>query len=282
MHVQGRNILFQGETIQVSKLDEGFVELCFNRRDAAINKLDRLTIDEWREATKLIAGTPGVRGVLMTSAKEVFIVGADIDEFGALFRLPHEEMVAVNLHTNDVITSFEDLAVPIVAAINGVALDGVALDGGLEVALTAALRVMSTSAQVGLPEVNLGLLPGAGGTLRLPRVPSPAVAIDRVAHGKPSKAAAAKEAGVVDEVCASEALRETALALLRKAADGDMDWRARQQKKRVPVALDADAPHALFTAAKARVAAGGARHQPAALAALEMMEQAAGRDCADA
>ncbi|MGH8831966.1 MAG: enoyl-CoA hydratase-related protein [Polaromonas sp.] len=269
--------MFQGETIQISKLDEGFVELCFDRRGATVNKLDKLTTDEWREATKIIAGTPGVRGVLLSSAKDAFIAAADINEFGAMIKRSPEEMMAANLRTNDVVTAFEDLPIPTVAAINGFALGN-----GLEVALSAALRVMSTAAQVGLPEVNLGLVPCAGGTVRLPRVAGASVAIEWIAYGKPSKSAAAKEAGVVDEVCAPEALRETTLAVLRKAAVGEIDWRARQAQKRQPLPIGADEVRALFEPAKAKVAASSPKHQPAALAAVELMEQAAGKDRAEA
>ncbi|MCY1166405.1 Fatty acid oxidation complex subunit alpha [compost metagenome] len=269
--------MFQGETIQISKLDEGFVELCFDRRGATVNKLDKLTTVEWREATKIIAGTPGVRGILVTSAKDAFIAAADINEFGATIKLLPEEMMAANLRTNDAVKAFEDLPIPTVAAINGFALGN-----GLEVALSAALRVMSTAAQVGLPDVSLGVVPGAGGTVRLPRVAGALVAIEWIAYGKPSEAAAAKEAGVVDEVCAPEALRETALAVLRKAAAGEIDWRARQAQKRQPLPLSADEVRALFEPAKAKVAASSPKHQPAALAAVELMEQAAGKDRAGA
>src|SRR5438105_8467162 len=176
MTTRRRTMLFQGETIQLTKLDEGFVELCFDRRDAAINKLDQLTISEWREATERIAASPDVRGVLVTSGKDVFIVGADINEFGATFKLPPAELRAGFVRSNAVASAFEDLAIPTVVAINGFALGG-----GLEMTLSAALRVTSTAVQVGLPEVKLGLFPGLGGTVRMARVAGPAVAIDWIA-----------------------------------------------------------------------------------------------------
>ena len=254
----------------MSALDEGFVELCFDGRGASINKMDQKMSGELAEAVHILAGMAELRGVLMTSAKDVFIVGADINEFNALFKLPAEQMIAANYCSNEPINAFEDLAVPSVAAINGYALGG-----GLEMALSAVYRVMSTTAQIGVPEVNLGLYPGAGGTVRLPRVSSAQVAIDWISSGKPSKAGAALEAGVVDETCAPEALRETALGLLRRAAAGALDWRAHRERKRRPLALTAEQVAAIFGLAKTRVAASSAKHQPAALAAVEMMEQAA-------
>ena len=275
--IEEGHILFRGETIQLSRIDEGFVELRFDRSDVAINKLDQLTIKEWQAATELIAASADLRGVLVTSGKAMFIVGADINEFGAMFKLPAEKLSAANLRSNVVANAFEDLPVPTVAAINGFALGG-----GLEMTLSAALRVMSNTAQVGLPEVKLGLYPGLGGTVRMVRVAGPAVAIDWISTGKPHKADAALQAGVVDEICAPDELRETALACLRKAATGKIDWRARQERKRKPLQMGADEIHAVFEAGRIKVATGSAKHQPAASIAVDMMEQAATQNRAGA
>ncbi len=267
--------MFQGQSIRVIPLADGFVELCFDRDGNAINKLDKRTVSELHQAVSLIGAGSGVRGALITSTKDVFIVGADITEFGALFKLPEAELVAVNGKSNQALTALECLPVPSVVAINGFALGG-----GLELVLAADLRVMSTAAQIGLPEVKLGLFPGFGGTVRLPRVASAEVAIDWIARGAPSRADAAKAAGVVDEVCSPESLRAVALALLRKAAAGELDWQARRKAKESPLPLSAAEVAALFGAAREKVARESPKHQPAALAVVEMMEQAAsvGRD----
>lgn len=265
--------MYQGETIHVSQLDEGFVELCFDRRNAAINKFDKLTVNELREAVKIIANAPTVRGVLVSSAKEVFIVGADINEFGTMFKMSPADLTGDVMRSNEVFNAFEDLQVPSVAAINGLALGG-----GMEMTLTCALRVMSTAAQVGLPEVMLGLIPGFGGTVRMSRVAGPAAAVAWIASGKPHKAAAALETRVIDEICAPDALHETALACLRKAANGEIDWSARQDCKRKQVALSADQLRAVFEKVVPGVVANSARHQPAVLIAAKMMERAASED----
>lgn len=187
------------------------------------------------------------------------------------------DIIASNNWTNEPIDAFEDLPVPSVAAVNGYALGG-----GLEVALSATYRVMSTAAQVGVPEVNLGLFPGAGGTVRLPRAASAEVAIDWISSGKPRKAAAALEACVVDETSPPESLRAAALRLLREAADGKLDWRGRQERKRRPLPLSTEQLRSIFEPAKARLAASGPKHQPAALVAVELMQQAALMDRAGA
>ena len=100
---------------------------------------------------------------------------------------------------------------PLVAA-----LHGTAFGGGLEIALTAHFRVAVPSAKLGLPEVNLGLLPGAGGTQRLPRVVGPQKALEIITSGKPVRAAEALELGLVDELADEADLRAGALAFARK------------------------------------------------------------------
>lgn len=269
--------MFQGESIKVLSLGDGFAELCFDRQDEAINKLDDRTVREFGQASAVLAATPGLRGVLVTSAKDVFIVGADITEFGAMFKHAahaiRDEVLAKNQHFVD----FEDLPLPSVVAINGFALGG-----GLELALAGSLRVMSTAAQVGLPEVKLGLFPGFGGTVRMARVAGPATAIDWVIGAKPASAQAALAAGVVDEICALSDLREQALALLRRAADGDVDWQARQERKRQPVPLAIEALQSIFEPAIQKAAVSSAKHQPAALMAVQMMQTACSLERAEA
>jgi 3-hydroxyacyl-CoA dehydrogenase/enoyl-CoA hydratase/3-hydroxybutyryl-CoA epimerase/enoyl-CoA isomerase len=266
-------LLFAGRSLRVTALDEGFAELCFDREGDSINKLDEASVREVGVATAILAAA-AVRGVLVTSAKSVFIVGADITEFSALFKLDLEALAANIASSNDVFNAFEDLPFPTVAALNGFALGG-----GLEMALSACMRVMSTQAQVGVPEVKLGLFPGFGGTVRLCRVASPAIAVEWVASGKQVGAQAALEAGVVDLACEPSELRDTALALLRRAAAGEIDWASARERKRQPLA--AGAPDAIL-ALRPKVAKASGKHQPAALAALDMMARAVTLDRAGA
>jgi 3-hydroxyacyl-CoA dehydrogenase/enoyl-CoA hydratase/3-hydroxybutyryl-CoA epimerase/enoyl-CoA isomerase len=212
--------------------------------------------------------------VLVTSAKDVFIVGADITEFGRKFRCTAEEVARDVLQANQVFVAFEDLGVPSVVAINGFALGG-----GLELALAASQRVMSQAAQVGVPEVKLGLFPGFGGTVRLARIAGPKVAVDWVVGGKPAKAADALRSGVVDAVAAPEQLREQALSLLWQCVEGRVDWRAAQQRKRVGVpSIDGN----VFQEALAALAMQASKNQPAAAMAVRMMWDAASADRARA
>jgi len=274
----GRLQVYQGQSIRVQPLPEaGVYELVFDREGEAINKLDERTVRELREATALLAAQSGLRGVLVSSPKDVFIVGADITEFGAKFAHPAEVIAADVARSNEVFVAFEDLPVPTVVAINGFALGG-----GLEMAVSASLRVMSSAAQIGVPEVKLGLFPGFGGTVRLSRLAGPALACDWVVSGKPQKAPAALAAGVVDAVAEPDQLRAQALDLLARAMRGEVDWQANQQRKRQPVNLPAAERQAVFDAALKAVAASSAPHQPAARIAVEMMAEAAACDRAGA
>ncbi|MDP3806140.1 fatty acid oxidation complex subunit alpha FadB [Hydrogenophaga sp.] len=266
--------MYQGQSVWVRALDDaGVCELCFDRQGDAINKFDDRTVDELRQAVAVLAGHAGLRGVLISSAKEVFIVGADITEFGAKFSQPAELIAASVAQSNTVFVALEDLPVPTVVAINGFALGG-----GLELALAGSLRAMSRTAQVGVPEVKLGLFPGFGGTVRLSRLAGPAVACDWVTTGQPQSADAALAAGVVHAVVAPDALRGAALDLLHQAMNGAVDWAAQQQRKRDPVPLSAPEQAAVFDAALAQTAPLSARQQPAAQRAVQMMAEAAGLD----
>ena len=270
--------MFQGQSVWVRALEEtGVFELCFDREGDAINKLDARTINEFGVATQLLAAQPSLKGVLVTSAKDVFIVGADITEFGQKFQLPPEAITADVLRSNAILNAFEDLPVPSVAVVNGFALGG-----GLELAMACSLRVMANSAKVGVPEVKLGLFPGFGGTVRLSRVAGPAVACEWVGGGRPNSADAALAVGVVNEVAAPDALRDAALALLHRAMAGEVDWAAQQQRKREPVAMLAAERAPVFEAALEKVAPLATRRQPAAHSAIQMMAEAAGQDRAGA
>ena len=127
-----------------------------------------------------------IEAIVLTGAGRAFIAGADISEFGGKAEGP-------SLH--DCLNTMDSSEKPIVAAINGTAFGG-----GLEVALCCHYRVIAPSAPVGLPEVKLGLLPGAGGTQRLPRLIGAAKAMDFMITGDPIPGPEAKELGIVDAV----------------------------------------------------------------------------------
>ena len=113
-----------------------------------------LAFDELRRALDAIKAAPAIKGVLITSAKEAFIVGADIFEFTRIFKQPEADIAAFVAGNSAIITALDDLPVPTVAAINGLALGG-----GLEVALAADYRVMSSAAKIGVSGDSPGPFP---------------------------------------------------------------------------------------------------------------------------
>ncbi|WP_313465181.1 enoyl-CoA hydratase/isomerase family protein, partial [Achromobacter sp.] len=155
-----------------------------------------------------------VRAILLVGAGKNFIAGADIREFGKPPRPPA---------LPDVCNQIEASAKPVVAV-----LHGAALGGGLEVALAAHYRLALSTAKLGLPEVNLGLLPGAGGTQRTPRLIGARAALDLMLSGKHLSAEAALKAGLVDAVGEGDDALAAGLAYTRRLlADGAGPRRSR-------------------------------------------------------
>src|SRR5699024_598761 len=213
-------MLYDGSKLSV-KLTDGIAVLCFDATQGSVNKFDQATLQELKQAAAKLAATAGVQGLLVTSAKPAFIVGADIMEFGELFKHGADDMRTWLADTNSIFSAIEDLPFPSVTAINGIALGG-----GLEMCLSTAYRVMSTKAQIGVPETKLGLYPGFGGTVRLSRLIGADNAIEWVTTGVPRKADAALAQGVVDAVVAPEQLEVAARDLLQRAIAGEFDWQA--------------------------------------------------------
>ncbi|MEP6391614.1 MAG: 3-hydroxyacyl-CoA dehydrogenase NAD-binding domain-containing protein [Halioglobus sp.] len=162
-----------------------------------------------------------VTAIVLICAGRTFIAGADITEFASAPKEP-------GLHP--VLEQMENASKPIVAAIHGTALGG-----GLETALVCHFRVSDTGARFGLPEVNLGLLPGAGGTQRLPRVVGPAKALAMMTSGAQIGAAEAHADGLVDEIIEGD-LREGAISFARRVvADGVPLSRVRDRDAKLTV-----------------------------------------------
>jgi 3-hydroxyacyl-CoA dehydrogenase / enoyl-CoA hydratase / 3-hydroxybutyryl-CoA epimerase / enoyl-CoA isomerase len=269
-------MLFEGQTIKAEALDGKIAELRFERGGEAVNKLDALTFGELRRAVDAVAATPAIRGVLITSAKDTFIVGADIFEFTGVFKRPEKDIAAFVGANSAIVTALDDLPVPTVAAINGLALGG-----GLEVALAADCRVMSSAAMIGFPEIHLGIFPGYGGTVRLPRLTGLGPSADWIIFGAQQSAERALQAGAVDAVAAPEELREAAIAMLNMAIEEKTGWqtRRRRMKESLGVAKEEAASHLANARAQA---AKALPHLPAAHLAVELLEKAAGlgRDAA--
>lgn len=263
---------YDGQAIQCFPLPEaeGFVELKFDLKGDSVNKLNALTVKELREAVDVLKREKGLKGVLLTSGKEVFIVGADVTEFLALFKRPAEEMTAWLSSANRTLSDLEDLDCPTVVAINGFALGG-----GLEVCLSASFRLMADDTKIGFPETKLGIFPGWGGTVRLSRLTSADDAIEWIAGGEQWSAADALKVGAVDGVIAKAELRDQAIKVLRDAAAGGLDWKKRRAEKTGPLKLDKVEATMVFESSKAFVGGKAGPNYPAPVAAIEVIEKGA-------
>ena len=268
-------MIYEGKAITVKALESGIVELKFDLKGESVNKFNRLTLSELRQAVDAIQTDASVKGVIVSSGKDVFIVGADITEFVDNFKLPDEELVAGNLEANKIFSDFEDLGVPTVAAINGIALGG-----GFEMCLAADYRVMSSAAKVGLPEVKLGIYPGFGGTVRLPRLIGVDNAVEWIASGKENRAEDALKVRAVDAVVAPEQLQAAALDLIKRAISGELDYKAKRQPKLDKLKLNAIEQMMAFETAKGFVAGQAGPNYPAPVEAIKTIQKAAnfGRD----
>ncbi len=154
------------------------------------------------DAMKALTADDAVKAIVIACEGRTFIAGADIREFGKPMQEPH---------LPDVVNEIEAMEKPVVAAIHGTALGG-----GLEVALSCHYRVALSSAKIGLPEVKLGILPGAGGTQRLPRIAGPANALDAIISGRHVSVNEAKSWGVLDELV-DDGLLDAAIACAEAA-----------------------------------------------------------------
>ena len=167
-----------------------------------VNALSAQVRDGLAEAFRKAIADPDAKAIVLICDGRTFIAGADITEFG-------KPMTGISLlELEDII---ENSTKPVIAAIHGTALGG-----GLEVALCANYRIAVPSARCGLPEVNIGLLPGAGGTQRLPRIVGPEMALDMVTSGRHVPAKQSHAMGLVDELAPEGGLRDAALAFARK------------------------------------------------------------------
>ena len=248
--------LFQGSAITAKRLENDIVEIIFDLKGESVNKFNALTLTELKQVVKTVKESPWLKGVLFSSAKDVFIVGADVTEFLSHFKKSDSELTAWLMDTHTTFAQIEDLGVPSVVAIGGVAFGG-----GFELCLSATYRVASERAQVGLPETKLGIFPGWGGTIRLPRLIGADNAIEWIAGGSGQSAEEALKVGAVDAVVAHADLRRGALDLLQKAMRGELDWQARVKEKCSPMRLRTPVEAAMvFEGAKAFV---GAKANPA-------------------
>jgi 3-hydroxyacyl-CoA dehydrogenase len=202
-------------------------------------------------------GDDSIKAVVITCAGKTFFAGADITEFGKAMAEPSLPVL---------VDAIEALDKPVIAAVHGTALGG-----GCEVALASHYRIAVPSAKFGLPEVKLGILPGAGGTQRMPRVAGVEVALELATKGDPISAAQAKDAGLVDRLAGEDSLLADAVAFANEVIGQPV---SRSSER--PVTVDPEV-FARFRAANAKRFRG----LDAPNTIVDLIEQTAGKPYAE-
>jgi enoyl-CoA hydratase/carnithine racemase len=179
---------------------------------APVNALNVAVQEELREVAAEIAGRDDIRAVILWGGDKVFVAGADVKEF---HRMSAQDMQRRAKALSSSLDAIAQLPMPVIAAVTGYALGG-----GCELALTADFRISADNAKWGQPEILLGIIPGAGGTQRLPRLIGPAKAKDLIYTGRFVAADEALELGLVDAVVPADQVYSTAYAMAAKLAKG--------------------------------------------------------------
>jgi 3-hydroxyacyl-CoA dehydrogenase/enoyl-CoA hydratase/3-hydroxybutyryl-CoA epimerase len=200
----------------------GVAVLTLNSVNESMNVVSSEWLDEMNVAVADVAGDAAVKGLVIISAKKSFMAGADLKMLVDAYRdFTPKDAFAFSQKATKMHRALETMGKPVVAALNGLALGG-----GYELALACHRRIVvdDPKAVVGLPEVGVGLLPGSGGTQRLPRMIGAKAALDVLLGGKSYKPAEALKVGLVDDVVPAERLMDAAIAWIESAPDSVRLW----------------------------------------------------------
>ncbi len=264
-------MIYSGKTLTVEANQDAIVLLTLDLEGESVNKLASYVLKELGEAVEAIKATADLKGLVIRSAKEAFVVGADITEFHQMFEKDEAFLIDMNMNIHGIFNAIEDLPFPTVTAINGLALGG-----GCEITLTTDFRVMADSAKIGLPETKLGIIPGWAGCVRLPRLIGADNAIEWICGGTENRADKALAVGAVDAVLPVAELDAAALDILARANAGELDYQARRLEKTSPLKLNAIEQMMAFETAKGFVAGKAGPHYPAPVEAIKVIQKGAG------
>jgi 3-hydroxyacyl-CoA dehydrogenase/enoyl-CoA hydratase/3-hydroxybutyryl-CoA epimerase len=260
------------------ELADGIAIVTFDLKNSPVNKFSRAVKDEFVDTFTALEQDRGVRAIAVFSGKpDNFIAGADIEEFVTIASAAEAERLAAE--GQEMMDRIARLPKPIAVGIHGACLGG-----GLEFALACHYRVATDhpKTQLGLPEVQLGLLPGAGGCQRLPRLIGARAALDIILAGRSERASKALRLGMVDELVYPAILKDVTVAAARRLADG---WRPKRRRAGGVVGwlLDGNplGRRLVFRMARRQVLERTKGQYPAPLAALEAVEHGLKHGVAD-
>lgn len=233
------------KTIRVEMRDSVAV---FIMNNPPVNQLSRHFVKELAQALTGAYESNDVQAIVLTGTGKNFIAGADITQIQGIEN--REDILQQVLKSTRFISSIETGPKPVVAAINGNCLGG-----GLEIAMACHYRVAAKGVNLGQPEVQIGLIPGAGGTQRLPRLIGLRYALEMITMGRPVKSEIAHQRGLVDEVTEQENLLEKAVPAAGRFVTGELNMKARMTRNMHHWIPSAAEKKAMMDFAKAMVAA---------------------------
>ncbi|MEJ2220086.1 MAG: 3-hydroxyacyl-CoA dehydrogenase NAD-binding domain-containing protein [Desulfobacterales bacterium] len=242
----------------------------FTMDNPPVNQLSQHFVQELVEAFTEAYGDEGVKAIVMTGSGKNFIAGADITQIKNV--KSKDELLPRLKKNNQFINTIETGAKPVIAAINGNCLGG-----GLEIAMACHYRIAARGVNLGQPEVQIGLIPGAGGTQRLPRLVGLRYALEMITVGKPIRAEVAHTRGLVDEVAAPDQLVNLAVKAAGRFISGEINIKlhtTRNRHDRLPSAAE---KKGMIEIAKAMTAAQ-AKGYIAPFKAIEAFEKGLGYD----
>ncbi|MEJ2459038.1 MAG: 3-hydroxyacyl-CoA dehydrogenase NAD-binding domain-containing protein [Novosphingobium sp.] len=259
--------------LNILKGANGVATLVLDNADAPMNVISLDFTGEMEEAIASLTADESVKGVILSSAKPAFMAGADLKFLvGAYDQLTKRDHFEFSQRVSGMLRAIERSGKPWVAII-----DGLALGGGLELALACHRRIAvdRPGTGVGLPEVNVGLLPGAGGTQRLLRIAGVKAALDLLLSGRQLGAKEALALKIIDEIVPADEAVSSAKAWLATNPDPVKPWdvKGAQAPQKLGILVPADAAH--YSMAAAQVAKQAGYNQPAAAAILSTVYEGA-------
>ncbi len=251
--------------LRLDFVQASIARITYDQPGSRANTLNQGVQTEFENILVELENTPDLQGLIFCSGKPgMFIAGADLRELAALTPSAADAR-DLTLRGLKFIGRFEKLPCPTVALI-----DGGCMGGGTELALAMDYRLAGShpKCEIGLPETKIGIIPGWGGTQRMPRLIGPSLAAELICSGEPVKAQRAREIGLVWDAVPSEKILDEALRLLVWSRESG-EWKRIRVKKQQPIGLSEDQHQYTFGVARAQVLAKTKGQFPAPLAALD-------------
>ncbi len=256
---------YDGTSLHLEQDNAGFATLTFSEA-SSVNKLDRRTLTELEDVIQMLEHSPDTQGLIIRSGKSHFIVGADVHEFLGLFALPESELELWLTQVNRLFCRLETLPFPTISVLNGHVLGG-----GCELALSTDFRLAEPSVRIGLPETRLGIMPGWGGSVRLPRLIGLEPALDLIIGGEDVNPDQALSLGWIDAISPPDHILTEAKKMLTAAVNGTLNWHQHRQRKQQPLSYPEPELSLIMQLVTARLKQRVSAHYPAPFHAMQSM-----------